>query len=121
MINTNRDDIKTGFPKTLEELNVKYFKMMNGDSVVAYVHDTGLEDNSAIALEEPMVVTLDEEHRYCFSPWMPFSKTNIHIIDTYNIMMEDEVDNDIKAEYMNLVLSKLEFDMFEGKAHETIH
>jgi hypothetical protein len=87
----------------LEDVPVKYFKMMNGDSIVAYVHDTDIED-AVVALEEPMIVTLDEESRYLFTPWFPFSKNDIHLIDVFNVMAEDDVDDDVKDSYLKLVL-----------------
>jgi len=90
----------------IEDMPIKYFKMMNGDSIVSYVHDIDLE-NSLIALEEPMVVTIDEDSHYQFSPWFPFSKRNIHLIDVYNIMTEDDVDNDIKSTYIKAISYKV--------------
>lgn len=95
---------------SLEEIPVKYLKMMNGDSIISYVYDNIYEDGSVIALEDPMIVTIDEDCHYQFSPWFPFSKKNIHFIDIYNIMTEDDIDNDVKSTYIKLVLDKISSD-----------
>ena len=97
---------KNNIPLEIEDMPIRYFKMMNGDSIVAYVHDIDEED-AVIALEEPMVITIDEEFHYQFSPWFPFSKKNIHIIDMYNIMTEDDVEDDVKSTYLKLILDKI--------------
>jgi len=90
-------------PLTLDDLNVKYLKLMNGDSIVAYVHDN-MEGGATIGLEEPMKVSMDENKHYCLSPYMPFAKDTIHHLDVYNILLESAVDNDIKAHYMRIIL-----------------
>jgi hypothetical protein len=91
-------------PLTLDDLNVKYFKLMNGDSIVSYVHDN-LEGGTTIGLEEPMKVSMDDNKQYCLSPYMPFAKDTIHHLDIYHILLESKVDNDIKAHYMKIILN----------------
>ena len=94
-------------PTTLEELNVKYFKLMSGDSIVSYVHD--LDTEAAVGLEEPMVVSIDpEDHSYLLTPYMPFSTGKVHILDAFNILLESDVNTDIKATYMKIVLDGLD-------------
>jgi hypothetical protein len=100
MINNNMDSKK---PITIDDLNVKYFKLMNGDSIVSYVHDN-IEGGTTIGLEEPMKVSMDKNKQYCLSPYMPFTSDTVHHLDVFNILLESAVDNDIKAHYMRIVL-----------------
>jgi hypothetical protein len=108
-------------PKTLDDLNVRYFKLMSGDSIVSYVHDLDPEDHGAVVgLEEPMTVSIDpEDHSYMLTPWMPFSKGIVHLLDTYNVIIESDVDTEIKATYMKIVLDSLEpdYDDHDGTVH----
>jgi hypothetical protein len=107
-INTSMDE-KELRETALTDIPVRYFKMMNGDSVVSYVVDDAFdEEQGLILLEEPMVVTVDDTHRYTFSPWFPFSRENIHVLDSSNVFQDDEVDDDVKATYLKLILDKKE-------------
>jgi hypothetical protein len=96
-------------PQTLEELNVKYFKLMNGESIISYVHELDGETYGAqVGLEEPMAVVVTGNDEYSFTPWFPFTSGKVHMLDTYNIISEGDVDNHMKAYYMKLVLKVLD-------------
>ena len=95
---------------SITELPIRYFKMMNGDSIISYIHDEALEGEEVYALEEPMLVTTDDDHRYNLSPWFPFSKENIHFIDVEKVLSTDSVDDGIKNTYLRLVLDKTEYE-----------
>jgi uncharacterized protein affecting Mg2+/Co2+ transport len=98
--------------RTLEQLNIKYFKLMSGESIIAYVHDLDHEVHGAmVALEEPMTVKVSSKDEYTFTPWFPFTTGKVHMLDTYNILAEDTVDNHIKAYYMKIVLRGVEPDI----------
>ena len=92
---------------------------MNGDSIVAYVHDS--DNQAVIGLEEPMKVTLDKEHQYVLTPYMPFSPAKVHPLDVYHILMESEIDNEIKATYMRLVLDLQDIDYDMVSDTDTLH
>ncbi len=106
MINSSMNKKTT----SITDVPIKYLKMLNGDSVISYVHDDALEGEEVFALEEPMVVTLDGDHRYQLSPWFPFSKENLHFIDCDKVISTDDVDDGIKNTYLRLVLDKSSYE-----------
>jgi hypothetical protein len=59
MINRYMDDEHT-VDIQLNDLNVKYFKLMNGESIISYVRNdlNNLDDGAVVYLEEPMKVTI---------------------------------------------------------------
>jgi len=95
-------------PKTLEELNIKYFKLLNGESIISYVHDIDAEHGAMVGLEEPMAVLVKGTKDYQFTPWFPFSTGKVHMLDSYNIIAEAAVDTHMKAYYMKLVLDDVD-------------
>jgi hypothetical protein len=99
-------DIENKFPDTLEDVPVRLFKLISGESIIAYVHDNGNLDN--IAIEEPMRVSVEDEHQLVFTPYLPFSESTLHHIDMDNIMIETDVTLDIKAYYMKILLDQVE-------------
>lgn len=99
---------KTKIPDTLEELNIKYLKLMSGESIISYIHDLDIDTyGSTVGLEEPMVVNIDGDNQYTFTPWFPFTTDKIHLLDSYNIIAESPVDTHMKAYYMKLVLDDI--------------
>ncbi len=95
-------------PDTLEELNIKHLRLMNGDSIISYIHET---KDSMVGLEMPMLVTTSNEAEHVLTPYMPFNKGAVHMIDSYSIILECPVDIPVKANYMKMVL-----DMKDGTA-----
>ena len=89
-------------PETLDELPIKLFKLMNGDSIIAYTHD--LDNEYSIGLEEPMNVKVNTSQEYELTPWLPFSDGRVHILDNMNIVIDSPVNNSMKAEYMRFIL-----------------
>lgn len=104
-------------PATLEEMNVRFIKLMNGESIIAYVHS--LDSEYSIGLEEPMKVVTNEDHEYVLSPWLPFSSNAVHALDYSNIVMDTPVDTPMKAQYMKIVLDTL--DDLEDDIDTTLH
>ena len=105
------EDIEKKFPNELKDVPVKFFKLISGESIIAYVHD---EDNlDTIAIEEPMKMVIEDEQQLVFSPYLPFSESKLHYMDTHNIMFETDATLDIKAYYMRIIL-----DMVEGNERE---
>jgi|JYMV01.1.fsa_nt_gi hypothetical protein len=97
-------------PSTIEELNIKYFKLMNGESIIAYVHDVDTEHGAMVGLEEPMAVLVKGVKDYQFTPWFPFTTGKVHMLDSYNIIAESSVDTHMKAYYMKMVLNGIDTD-----------
>lgn len=97
-------------PQTLEELNVKYFKLMNGESIISYTHE--LDSDLVVGLEEPMKISIDnEDQSYLLTPWIPFSDGRVHVLDAINIVIESPVDTQMKAQYMKIVLDGIDPDI----------
>ena len=105
------EDIDKKYPESLEDVPVKLFKLVSGESIIAYVHkEDGLD---TIGIEEPMKMVIEDEQQLVFSPYLPFSDSKLHFIDTHNIMFESDAALDIKAYYMRIIL-----DMVEGIERE---
>ena len=100
------EDIDKKFPHELKDVPVKMFKLISGESIIAYVHE---EDNlDTIAIEEPMRMDIEEGHSLVFSPYLPFSESKLHHMDVHNIMFETDVQLDIKSYYMKILLDQVE-------------
>jgi hypothetical protein len=109
------ENIEKKYPETLEDVPVKFFKLVSGESIIAYVHE---EDGiDTIGIEEPMQMIIEDEQQLIFSPYLPFSDSKLHFMDTHNIMFETEVSLDIKAYYMRIILDMVEGN--EREKHET--
>ena len=100
------DNEEKELPETLDDINVKYIRLTSGEAIVSYVHE--LEDDAYVGLEEPMKVIMDEDQTYLLTPYMPFSRGKVHVLDAYNILLESEVDSDIKAKYLKVVLDEID-------------
>lgn len=92
-------------PTTLEELPIKFFKLMNGESIISYTHD--VDNEYCIGLEEPMTVSTNTEHDYVLTPWIPFADGRVHILEAMNVIIESPVDTHMKAQYMKIVLNTI--------------
>jgi hypothetical protein len=45
------------------------------------------------------------------TPWLPFSSEKIHVLENFNVLLSTDVDTDIKAYYMRMVLDAVENDL----------
>jgi|AOAMet2_C43A7_80_1029293.scaffolds.fasta_scaffold01128_2 hypothetical protein len=99
------EDIKKTFPATLAEVPVRLLKLVSGESIIAYVHDN---DTDQLSLEEPMRLSVEDDQQLVFTPFLPFSESQVHHIDIDNVMFESEVSTDIKAYYMKILLDQIE-------------
>ena len=60
------------FPDHISDLPVKLFKLVSGEQIIAYTHNLDDESNGAlIGKEEPMKVSVEEDHHYVMTPWLP--------------------------------------------------
>ena len=93
------------FPEKITDLPVKYYKLVTGESIIAYTHNLDDESNGAlVGLEAPMKVHVEESNHYVMTPWLPFSSQKLHVIEDFNIMLTSEVNLDVKAHYMKIIL-----------------
>ena len=99
------------FPEELADIPVKLYKLVSGESIVAYTHDLDEESNGAlIGIEEPMKVTVEGNNRYVMSPWLPFASQKLHVLENFNVMLTSEVNDDVKSHYMKIILDEIQND-----------
>jgi hypothetical protein len=99
------------FPPTISDVPVKFFKLVSGESIIAYVHEMNDESNGAlIGIEEPMNVHVEPDSHYVLTPWLPFSQQKLHILEDFNVMISSDVNDDVKAHYMKIILDEIQTD-----------
>ena len=87
----------------MEELNIRNFKLINGDNIIALVSNNN-QDNYMI--ERPVAIYSTMIGGYQFSPWFPFSEQKRYSIDKHNIIGDSSVVEEIKKEYIKYALMK---------------
>lgn len=87
----------------MEELNIRNFKLINGDNIIALVSNNN-QDNYMI--ERPVAIYSTMIGGYQFSPWFPFSEQKRYSIDKHNIIGDSSVVEEIKKEYIKYALTK---------------
>ncbi len=99
------------FPKHLEDVPVRLYKLVNGENIIAYTHNVDNTPNSSlIQIEEPMKLIIEPENHFVLTPWLPFSNDNLHTLESYNVLLHTDLSTDVKAMYMKIVL--------DGVSHE---
>ena len=103
------------FPEDISQLPVKLFKLVSGESIIAYTHSLDGESNGAlVGIEEPMRVHVEDidplNNHYIMTPWLPFSNQKLHVIEDFNIMLTSDVNDDVKAHYMKIILDEIQSD-----------
>ena len=98
------------YPDKLEDVPVKFFKLVSGESIIAYVHDLDDAPAGLIGLEEPMTVIAEDDHHFTMTPWLPFAQSKLHILEDFNIMLTTDVNLEIKAHYMRTILDSSRHD-----------
>ena len=100
------------FPQQISDLPVKFFKLVSGESIIAYTHPLDDEsDGALIGIEEPMKIHIDEiDHHYVMTPWLPFSNQKLHILENFNVMLTSDVNDDVKHHYMKIILDEIQTD-----------
>jgi len=87
----------------MKELNIRNFKLINGDNIIALVSNNN-QDNYMI--ERPVAIYSTMIGGYQFSPWFPFSEQKRYSIDKHNIIGDSSVVEEIKKEYIKYALMK---------------
>jgi hypothetical protein len=94
-------------PRKLDDVPVKLFKLISGESIIAYVHDIEESSGALIGLEEPMSVVVEDSNHFVMTPWLPFSSQKLHVLEEFNVMIQSEVNLDVKAHYMKILLDEV--------------
>ena len=104
--------MEKNFPQEISDLPVKMFKLVSGESIIAYTHDLDDECNGAlIGIEEPMKVQVEDlDSHYVMTPWLPFSNQKLHVLEDFNVMVTTDVTDDVKAHYMKIILDEIQTD-----------
>jgi len=79
------------------DLNIRQFKLMNGEEIVALVHS---KDDHMIAIERPCKVHSNVLGGYQLLPWFSFSSQKMFTIERKHIIYHVEIDNDVKGAYV---------------------
>ena len=104
--------MEKNFPDQISDLPVKMFKLVSGESIIAYTHDLDDESNGAlIGIEEPMKVQVEDlDSHYVMTPWLPFSNQKLHVLEDFNVMVTTDVTDDVRAHYMKIILDEIQTD-----------
>ncbi len=86
----------------MEELNIRNFKLINGDNIIALVSS---DNNDNYLLERPVAIYSTMIGGYQFTPWFPFSDQKRYTVDKHNIIGNSSVVNEMKKEYVKYALS----------------
>lgn len=86
--------------KEFKSLNVRQFKLINGDDILALVNSK--EDNKVV-VERPVSIKTNMLGGYQLIPWFPFSQQTIYIIADSDILAHVEIDLDVKETYVKAV------------------
>ena len=99
------------FPDDISQLPVRLYKLINGENIIAYTHTIDDESNgSLIHVEEPMKVITEPDNHFVLTPWLPFSMGSLHTIEDFNVLLQTDLQDDIKAHYMKIVLDEIQHD-----------
>jgi hypothetical protein len=99
------------FPEKIEDLPVKMYKLVNGENIIAYTHTIDDESGgSLIHIEEPMKVITEPDNHFVLTPWLPFAMGSLHVLESFNILLTTDLQDDIKAHYMKIVLDEIQHD-----------
>lgn len=95
----------------LQELNIRQFKLVSGESIIALVsHDNA----NNYVIERPVVVYANMVGGYQFADWFPFSKQKVYSLAKFNIVGDVSVIEDVKATYIKFALGKKPIPRFQS-------
>ncbi len=95
-------------PEKLNDVPVKLFKLISGESIIAYTHEIEESRGALIGIEEPMKVIVEDNNHFVMTPWLPFSSQKLHVLEDFNVMIQSEVNIDVKAHYMKILLNEID-------------
>jgi len=88
--------------KSIKALNVRHFKLVNGDEIVALV---SVKNDDNWILERPLTVSSNILGSYQFSPWFPFSSAKMFKIMKNHVVQHVPITDNAKESYVKLALS----------------
>lgn len=88
---------------TDKALDIRHFKMINGDEVLALVNQN---NDTNMLVERPVIVNSNMLGGYTLAPWFPFSKASLFRIMKNRIIASVKIDEKIQQNYINFVLQK---------------
>tara|TARA_R100000231_G_scaffold88085_1_gene66732 strand:+ start:56 stop:466 length:411 start_codon:yes stop_codon:yes gene_type:complete len=88
---------------TEKALDIRHFKMINGDEVLALVNQN---NDTNMLVERPVLVNQNMLGGYTLAPWFPFSKASLFRIMKNRIIASVKIDEKIQQNYINFVLQK---------------
>tara|TARA_B100000902_G_C26888182_1_gene705984 strand:+ start:137 stop:547 length:411 start_codon:yes stop_codon:yes gene_type:complete len=88
---------------TEKALDIRHFKMINGDEVLALVNQN---NDTNMLVERPVIVNSNMLGGYTFAPWFPFSGASLFRIMKNRIIASVKIDERIQQSYINFVLQK---------------
>ena len=84
---------------TEERLNIRQFKMLNGEEIIGLVNQ---KENNSYIIERPFRIMPNMIGGFTLLPWFPFSSQKLFKIGNQYIMHSVEIDEDMKTEYIRL-------------------
>ena len=87
---------------TPEKMNIRHFKLINGDNILALVHK---KEAGRVIVERPVLVTESFMGGFSLRPWFSFSSQTMYTILDSDIMGHVQIDLDVKHTYIKAVTS----------------
>jgi hypothetical protein len=84
----------------MEKLNIRQFKLLNGEEIIALVSEK--TESGAYIIERPFKINHGMIGGFYFVPWFPFSSQKLYKLHQGKIIYHVEIDEDIKEEYIKL-------------------
>jgi hypothetical protein len=106
--------------QTLDDMNIKHFKLSSGDEVLGLVAGVSKEQG-VIHLEYPVQLEFIK-HRgklnYMMSDYMPTSKQGIVSFHYHSIVAQSAVEDSVKEEYVRYCINDDTDQSFEDTEYE---
>lgn len=89
--------------KPVEDMNIRHFKLINGDNILALVHK---KEQGRVIVERPVLVNETLIGGYTLRPWFAFSSQTMYTILDGDIMAHMHIDVDVKHTYVKAVTTE---------------
>lgn len=85
----------------MEELNIRHFKLSNGEEIIALV---AVKNDDSFIIESPVVVHNNFLGGFQFTKWFPFSQSKSFKILKNDIIQHVSIDEEAKGAYVQFAL-----------------
>ena len=85
----------------MEELNIRHFKLMNGDDIIGLV---AVKNDDNFIIERPVSIHANLLGGFQFTPWFPFSDSKQFKIMKSNIIQHVPIAEEVKTSYVQFAL-----------------